>query len=109
VGVAGSTVVAAHLGHRWEEVLLDQHAPAELGAHPWDRVPGIRLDLSAARRLGCRPAGDYATTVTAALDWLVSIADRDTSGAARLPPEFAHKSFPPLVDYPAEDGYLAER
>lgn len=96
-----SRIVAAHLGHQWREVLLDEHAPAGLGRHPWDRVPAIRLDTSAARRLGYRPAGDYAATVTAELDWLVS-----TTG---LPPGFDHDYFAPMLDYAAEDGYLAAR
>jgi nucleoside-diphosphate-sugar epimerase len=106
-----SRTVANHLGHRWEEVLLDEdaHAPAGLGSHPWDRLPGIRLDMGAARQLGYRPAGDHATTVTAELDWLVSIADRGPSRDARLPPGFDHEYFAPMLDYTAEDRYLAER
>jgi nucleoside-diphosphate-sugar epimerase len=96
-----SRTVAAHLGHRWREVLLDQHAPAGLGRHPWDRVPAIRLDMSAARQLGYQPAGDYAATVTAELDWLVS--------TAQLPSGFDHEYFAPMLDYAAEDAYLAER
>lgn len=104
-----SRTVAGHLGHRWEEVLLDQRAPAGLGRHPWDRLPGIRLDMSAARQLGYQPAGDYAATVAAEVDWLVSIADRDHSGNAQLPPGFDHEYFVPMLDYTAEDSYLAER
>lgn len=103
-----SRTVAGHLGHHWEEVLLDRHAPAELGMHPWDRLPAIRLDTSAARRLGFEPAGDYATTVGAELDWLVSIAEHGGS-AARLPPEFDHEYFAPMFDYAAEDTYLAQQ
>jgi len=104
-----SRIVAAHLGHQWEEVLLDQRAPADLGPHPWDRIPGIRLDMGAARQLGCQPAGDYATTVTAELDWLVSIADRDPSRPVRLPPGFDNENFAPMLNYAAEDDYLTER
>ncbi|UUV34706.1 NAD-dependent epimerase/dehydratase family protein [Amycolatopsis roodepoortensis] len=96
-----SRTVAKYLGHRWEEVLLDDHAPAGLGLHPWDRLPGIRLDMSAAGRLGYRPVGDYATTVIAELDWLVS--------SDRLPAGFDHDYFAPMFDYAAEDTYLAER
>lgn len=94
-------IVAAHLGHLWREVLLDEHAPAGLGRHPWDRVPAIRLDTSAARQLGYRPAGDYATTVTTELDWLTS-----NTGP---PPGFDHDYFAPMLDYTAEDDYLATR
>jgi nucleoside-diphosphate-sugar epimerase len=102
-----SRIVAAHLGHEWREVLLDddvdedEHAPAGLGRHPWDRVPAIRLDTGAARQLGYEPAGDYAATVTAELDWLAA--------ADRLPPGFDHDYFAPMLDYAAEDGYLAAR
>ena len=96
-----SRTVAAHLGHQWQEVLLDEHAPAGLGRHPWDRVPGIRLDMSAARQLGYQPAGDYAATVTTELDWLVT--------TTQLPPEFEHDYFAPMLDYAAEDDYLADR
>jgi nucleoside-diphosphate-sugar epimerase len=96
-----SRTVAAHLGHRWREVLLDEHAPADLGLHPWHRIPPIRLDMSAARHLGYRPAGDYATTVATELDWLTS--------ATRLPPGFDHDYFAPMLDYAAEDAYLATR
>ncbi len=96
-----SRTVAGRLGHQWEEVLLDERAPAGLGQHPWDRVPGIRLDTSAAARLGYRPAGDYATTVAAEVDWLVTVADRQ-------PPAFDHDVFAPMLDYAAEDAYLAD-
>ncbi len=81
-------------------MLLDDDAPDGLGPHPWDRVPPIRLDTAAARQLGYRPAGDYATTVTTELDWLTSTP---------LPPGFDHEYFAPMLDYAAEDAYLAER
>ena len=92
-----SRIVAAHLGHRWREVLLDEHAPSGLGRHPWDRVPPIRLDMTAARQLGYQPAGDYAATVAAELDWLT----------AELPPTFDHEYFAPMLDYAAEDDFLS--
>lgn len=96
-----SRIVATHLGHQWREVLLDDDgAPAGLGRHPWDRVPGIRLDTSAARDLGYRPAGPYHTTVTAELDWLA------TTG--RPSPDF-DEYFAPMLDYAAEDAYLTRR
>ncbi|GAB1510902.1 NAD-dependent epimerase/dehydratase family protein [Actinophytocola sp. KF-1] len=95
-----SRTVAAHLGHEWREVLLDPHAPAWLGLHPWHRIPPIRLDTGAAMRLGYRPAGDYATTVATELDWLTT---------APLPPGFDHEYFAPMLDYDAEDAYLATR
>jgi nucleoside-diphosphate-sugar epimerase len=100
-----SRIVARHLGHHWQEVLLDEHAPADLGQHPWDRLPGIRLDMSAAHDLGYQPAGDYATTITTELDWLVSLADHTT----HLPPAFDHDYFTPMLNYTAEDTYLRRR
>jgi len=99
-----SRTVAGHLGHHWAEVLLDDDAPAELGPHPWDRVPGIRLDMTAAEDLGYQPAGDYATTVTTELDWLVSIAGHDPAHTGFDPEGFAS-----MLDYTAEDDYLARR
>jgi nucleoside-diphosphate-sugar epimerase len=95
-----SWIVARHLGHRWAEVLLDDDAPAGLGGHPWDRVPGLRLDMGAAARLGYEPAGDYAATVTAELDWLVSLAPQPPPGA---------EGFASMFDYAAEDRYLSGR
>jgi nucleoside-diphosphate-sugar epimerase len=96
-----SRTVAAQLGHRWREVLLDEHAPEGLGLHPWHRIPAIRLDMSAARQLGYRPTGDYATTVKSELDWLVSTTEP--------PSGFDHDYFAPMLDYAAEDAYLAAR
>lgn len=104
-----SRTVAGHLGHHWQEVLLDHRAPTELGHHPWDRLPGIRLDMNAARQLGYQPAGDHATTVTTELDWLISIAERDPPHTARLPPELDHEQFAPMLNYTTEDNYLAKR
>jgi nucleoside-diphosphate-sugar epimerase len=91
-----SRIVAAHLGHEWREVLLDDQAPEDLGWHPWDRIPPIRLDMTAAHRLGYRSAGDYTTTVTTELDWLMSRSD--VTEADRCP-----------IDYAAEDSYLQAR
>jgi nucleoside-diphosphate-sugar epimerase len=69
-GLEISRAIARHLGHDWEEVLLDEDGP--LGRHPWDRLPPIVLDTTAAKELGYVPAGDYATTVQSAVDWLVA-------------------------------------
>jgi hypothetical protein len=59
--------------------------------------------------MGYQPAGDYATTVTTELDWLAAIADRDSSPTAQLPPGFDHELFEPMLNYTAEDAYLAQR
>jgi nucleoside-diphosphate-sugar epimerase len=69
-GLEISRVIARHLGHQWEEVLLDEAGP--LGGHPWDRVPPVVLDTTAATELGYVAAGDYATTVREAVDRLVA-------------------------------------
>lgn len=93
-----SRVVAAHLNHQWQEVLLDDQAPKGLGPHPWDRIPPIRLDMTAATRLGYHPAGDYATTVTTELDWLLSTSRSEFT---------EHHPYP--IDYAAEDAYLTAK
>jgi len=92
-GLDISRTIARQLGHEWEEVLVDGDEP---GSHPWDVVPPIVLDMAAAAELGYVPAGDYASTVAAEIDWLVE------SGA---PPdaEFFASSF----DYAIEDRYLS--
>ncbi|MGH7882966.1 MAG: NAD-dependent epimerase/dehydratase family protein, partial [Candidatus Dormibacteraceae bacterium] len=63
-----SRIIARHLDYQWDEVLLDDHAEAELGRHPWDRLPPVRLDMSAAHQLGYQPVGDYAATVATELN-----------------------------------------
>ncbi len=94
--------IAGHLGHEWEEFLLDDTAPAGLGRTPWDSPHPIVLDTSAATALGYRPAGTYASTIAPALDWLVDAA-RDGQ-----PPSDADY-FTEYFDYAAEDAFLAQR
>jgi len=100
--------VAARLGHAWEEVLLDAAQSAGgLGRTPWDAPHPVVLDMSAAEALGYRPAGDHAATVADAVDWLAGAA-RGGEGQHRLPgPDDPY--FAPLLDYAAEDRYLAAR
>ena len=109
-GLEISRAIAAHLGHQWEEILLEDDASSEdpvLGAYPWDARYPIVLDMTAAAELGYTPAGDYAATVAEEVDWLVSAA-RGGQGADRLPgPDDSF--FAPLLDYAAEDRYLAGR
>lgn len=93
-GLEIARTVARHLGHRWEEVLLDEDG--SLGDHPWNRPHPVVLDTSAALELGYVPAGDYAATVAAELDWLTGLAE---------PP--ADPFFDGYFDYAAEDRYLA--
>ena len=98
--------IAGHLGHAWDEVLLDG-APGGLGRHPWDTRPPVVLDLTAAAQLGYQPAGDYAGTVAAAVDWLVAAA-RGGPDADLVPPA-DDEYFARYFDYPTEDRYLAAR
>lgn len=100
-----SRTIARQLDHVWREVLLDARADETLGRHPWDARPPIVLDTTAALELGYTPAGDYATTVAEEVEWLVSAA-RGGDGARdllRLDDAF----FEPMLDYAAEDRYLA--
>ena len=101
-----SRVIARHLGHTWDEVLLDgQNAPRTLGRHPWDAPHPIVLDMTAAAGLGYVPAGDYATTVASEVDWLAAAARGGED--AGLVPGPGDEYFAPLLDYPAEDRWLA--
>lgn len=99
-GLDIARVIAAHLGHRWREVLLGEHAPAGLGRHPWDSVPPVVLDTSVARALGWTPLGTYAETVVDELDWL-------TSAGGDLPAGCDEEYFDGRFDYAAEDAYVA--
>lgn len=86
-GLEISRTIARQMGHEWEEVLVDGD---EVGRHPWDVLPPVVLDMTAAVELGYVPAGDYPTTVADEIDWLV---ENQPGGA-------------PWFDYAAEDAYL---
>jgi nucleoside-diphosphate-sugar epimerase len=90
--------VAARLGHTWTEILLDDADTdvGDLGRHPWESRHPVVLDLRAATALGYVPAGTYAETVAAEIDWL-------TTAGGPADTEY----FAPLFDYAAEDAYLA--
>ncbi len=88
-------VVAKHLGHAWEEVLIEDDS---LGDHPWNLEHPVVLEMSAAAELGYVPVGDYASTVAAEIDWLVN--ER---------PPIDDEFFERYLDYAAEDRYLAAR
>ncbi|HEV7203051.1 MAG TPA: NAD(P)-dependent oxidoreductase [Jatrophihabitans sp.] len=97
--------VAAHLGHDWREVLLDDNADPALGNHPWDRPHPVVLDITAARELGWIPVGTYAETVPATVDWLAGIALRTPPGAV-LPPGWDGEVGE--FDYAREDAFLRD-
>ena len=93
-GLEISRTIARHLGHEWEEILVDGPEP---GRHPWDKRPPFVLDTTAARELGYTPVGGYAATVAEEIDWLVA-------GGYDTDPEF----FAGLFDYAAEERFLAD-
>lgn len=98
-GLEIARAIATHLGHQWQEILLDDDAPPSLGDHPWNHIPPIILDTTASLALGYRPVGTYAQTVGAAIDWLTaSEGNRPAAGDPR---------FVALTDYTLEDQYLS--
>jgi nucleoside-diphosphate-sugar epimerase len=103
-GLTISRVIAAHLAHAWNEVLLDATAPEDLGDHPWNTLPPFILDTSAAERLGFVPAGSYAETVKAEIDWLVKAARSGDPAGALPPPDDPY--FHSFFDYAREDAWL---
>jgi hypothetical protein len=106
-GLTISRIIATHLAHSWSEHLLEATAPDGLGDHPWNTVPRFVLDTSAAQRLGFVPIGDYAQTVSAEIDWLVSAArSGDLAGALPLPQD---PYFLRYFDYAREDAWLKEQ
>ncbi|GAA1860475.1 NAD(P)H-binding protein [Paeniglutamicibacter psychrophenolicus] len=97
-GLQIARTIAAHLGHHWDEILLDDDRAPCLGDHPWNFFPPIVLDTSASVALGYRPVGSYAQTVGAELDWLLADpAHRPADDDPR---------FTPFTDYAAEDEFL---
>ncbi len=99
-GLEISRTIAGQLDHAWEEVLLDDRADETLGRHPWDAPHPIVLDMTAAAELGYTPVGDYATTVADEVAWLVS-------GARESQLHLDDDYFAPMLDYAAEDRFLA--
>ena len=94
-----SRVIRGYFGHDWREVLLEEDT--QLGHYLWDAPYPLVLDMNAARELGYTPVGTYEETVTAEVEWLLSLATRG-DGGFELPGVDA-----PLVDYTAEDRFLA--
>lgn len=97
-----SRVIARHLGHQWEEMLMDD---GTLGRTPWDAIPPVTLDMTAAAGLGYVPAGDYAATVAEAIDWLVAAHRAGDPG--QMLPRPGDSYFTRFLDYAAEDRWLA--
>lgn len=95
--------IAGHLGHRWDEVLLDQEGSALTGRSPWWTPTPVILDTTAARSLGWQ-APRFADAVLPEVDWLVETAHA-TAASGDVPwasdPFFEH-----LFDYGPEDAAL---
>jgi nucleoside-diphosphate-sugar epimerase len=106
-GLAIARTVAGYLNYQWDEILLDNSGKPGLGTHPWDTVPPIVLDTAAATSLGYKPEGRYSVTVADELDWLVAAA-KDGPLGHRLPAD-DDDYFSAMLDYAAEDQYLAEQ
>lgn len=102
-GLAIAETVAAHVGHRFEPELLEDEVDPRYGAHPWDIVPPVVLDLSAAQALGWQGEA-FATTVGAELDWLLREHELGFTERFDDDPYFA-----PFLDYRLEDAYLLLR
>lgn len=99
-GLQIARTVAACLGHAWQEVLLEDDGSG-LGRHPWDQRPPLVLDTRASLRLGYKPAGTYAETVRAEIDWL--LAEHRAGRTVAMDDAF----FAPFLDYAAEDAWLS--
>jgi len=115
-GLEIARTIAGLLGHEWEEVLLDDPAGLagqthlagpDLGRHPWDTKFPIVLDMTAALNLGYAPAGNYATTVAAEVEWLTSAAEGHEGDRALA--WLSDPYFDSFLDYASEDRYLAGR
>ena len=115
-GLEIARTIAGLLGHEWDEVLLpdpadlaglDHVASPDLGRHPWDTRFPIVLDMTAALDLGYVPAGNYATTVAAGVEWLTSAAAGNEGDRALA--WLSDPYFDSFLDYAGEDRYLAER
>lgn len=63
------------------------------------------IDTTAATNLGYVPVGDFATTVSDEIDWLVALTRGQ--GRPELPLGCTDGYFDTLFDYAQEDRYLA--
>jgi nucleoside-diphosphate-sugar epimerase len=93
--------IAKQLNHTWEEILIED-GDGPLGQHPWNTAHPVVLDTSASIALGYVPVGDYAATVAAEVDWLVSSALAGDGHPKGIDDEF----FANLFDYHVEDSFL---
>lgn len=105
-GLEIAQTIADYLDYEWDEVLLSDSDPSigALGDHPWNVKHSIVLDTSASLALGYTPAGRYAETVTAEIDWLVAAARGEIDVEL---PAVDDPFFGQYFDYAAEDAFLA--
>jgi len=96
--------VAAHLDHRFDEVLLDEDAPAFVGTTPWSSPSPFVLDTTAARSLGWE-APTFGSAVVPELDWLVETAHAVPAGGDV--PWAEDPFWDRMFDYGPEDAALA--
>ena len=102
-GLTISRLITALTGHTWHEMFPDENASQQLGRHPWHRIPPIVLDTSAAEALGYQPVGDYATTVTDQIRWMIDEVARQPTWT---PPGIGTETTTTWFDYAAEDAWL---
>jgi nucleoside-diphosphate-sugar epimerase len=102
-GLAIAETVAAHVGHRFEPELIEDDVDPQYGAHPWDVVPPVVLDLGAAEALGWQ-GETFAATVGAELDQLLREHEQGLTSRYDDDPYFA-----PFLDYRPEDAFLLLR
>lgn len=98
-----SRTIARHLGYEWDEILLADAGKDSPGDHPWNTAHPIVLDTAAATELGYTPVGDYAFTVSMAIDWLVAAARGDIADSI---PATDDPFFRPLFNYDAENAFV---
>lgn len=101
-----SRTIAGHLGHRFDEYLLDPDSDPTLGVHPWMAAAPIVLDTSAAAALGYVPVGNYADTVGESIRWMTRRARLEPGEGATLP-DSDRDWFQGMFDYAGEDRYIS--
>jgi len=95
--------VAGLVDHRFDEVLLDEDAPAFVGTTPWSSPSPFVLDTTAARALGWQPPR-YAEAVRPELDWLLETAHAVPAGGDV--PWAEDPFWERMFDYGPEDAAL---
>ncbi|MGW8432189.1 NAD-dependent epimerase/dehydratase family protein [Curtobacterium citreum] len=95
--------VAGLVDHRFDEVLLDQDAPAFVGTTPWSSPTPFVLDTTAARALGWQPPR-YAEAVRPEVAWLRETAHAVPAGGDV--PWAEDPFWERMFDYGPEDAAL---